>query len=360
MFKKMTAVMLTIVMLAATSVTAFALTPPAPAPVLRFETANQDMLPLRSVAESLGFQVGWIPDTATATLTRDGETIYVPTGGNAESVIQSGVLYVPRLFVENQLRASVVYRDGPMATVYIYDLRQDVPQMPVPPTPPTTEGPNAYELLNLANEALMQAGSLLMTSETVMIMTSEGETIEMLMSGVIAQVIRSETDMDMRMEMTTRVMDMEIPSLTYFRNGILYMEVLGEWIMLEVPIEEMIEQTGMVSFPEHAVTDQMVGEVDGLIQLSFTLSGTAMDDFVAASFGALGDLGVEGLEMRIGDITVVSLLDEDGVLRIMYVTMDMSVEFEGIETVMAMIMRSEVVQLGDVIIEFPAELDEVE
>jgi len=415
MFKKMMAALLVATMLMGMGVTAFANEMPSQAVVLRFEIGNpaytrdgverqsidgvapfadpgsdRMMLPLRTVAEALGANVDWIEATRTILISRDGVTVSIPVdeplpGGVGMPVIVDGRTFVPIDYVAQELGAEV--RQGTDAqAVYVYD----APQAPVVPEPveyeeaaeveiveaveeyeeieaPYIESITAYELLTRSSEALTEAGSIFMTSIANMTMVLDGETMDLVMISETAQVIRSETDIDMRMESITTVESallpeaMVAPSVVYFRDGMFYFDMMGIQGKMSMPLEEIIEQAGFIEFPEDAIISQVISEGDAGTELTFTVSGSGMESAMESmTSGMLGMLDIDEMSINIGDSHVAALIDEDGMMRSMVVYMTMSMELEGIMVSMSMDMLIEVVQVGGVTIDFPAHLDTFE
>ena len=335
-----------------------------------FIEGGRTMLPLHTVAEVMGAELGWDPETRTATLTRGDDVVTLVIGeelpGNMGTpLIRDGRTFVPVAFVAEELGAETSWV-ADTRTVYITGLAPAQATPPVAMLPSPDAGESLYEKFNAANEALMEAGSFRMVSESVMVMdVAYGEevmTVEIASAMIIDQVIRSETDIDMRMEMISEAEGETITSVSYFRDGVLYMELLGEWSRMEIPIAEMIEQVGVVTFPEEAITSEVMEETEDGYVLGFTIDSEAMTELMATMLGALGAMGFEaeiGLDIEISDIEMVAFLDADGALTSMVMVMGMSVEAEGVAISLVMEMVSEITQVGDVEVEFPAELDEL-
>ena len=247
----------------------------------------------------------------------------------------------------------------------VVEMPTPMPMPTVPMLPEAIDGQTAYELFMLANDALIQAGSVLMETESVSTITMDlmgmFEEIEMRQVGTIAQVIRSETDMDLRMEMTTptHAMGESIPMLSYFRDGTMYVYMMGEWVTMGISLTDIMAQTGLITFPEDAIERQSIEALaDGSHILRFIMQGDAMTEVVDAALGALAGMldGVD-MQMQIGDILVASTVDADGNMLDMYMEMLMTIEVEGMSVIMLSEMHSTVVQLGGVNIDFPEELD---
>jgi hypothetical protein len=207
----------------------------------------------------------------------------------------------------------------------------------------------------------VEAGSALIFSETAMEMVIDGEALEMTMTSAMGQVIRSETDMDLRMESIMFMDGMEIASITYFRDGVYYMDVMGERFSMDLPLETILYQSGIgvVGFPEDAIINQEVREVDEGIFLNFTISGDALSNFTNAMMSdLLSSLGLDDIGMSISDVDFSALIDEEGNLHSMGMAMSYLMEVEGVEIYMNMDMIMLITQIGDVTIDFPDWLDE--
>jgi|GEM_PF-3006202 len=411
MFKKLVAIALTLAVFMGTGVTAAAAEArfQVGSPVYTLNGAQHDivdgvepfiegrrtMLPLHTVAEIMNAELTWNPETRTARLQRGEDSVVLTVGeelpdGMGTPVIRNGRTFVPVAFVAEQFGAETSW-DADARAVYITGLAPVAVAMPllpadIPPTLPDVdvdededededeedyaeetdaEETDVYAKFNAANEALMEAGSFRMVSENVMVMEmvldDEELVIEMTSVMYIDQVIRSETEVDMRMEMVTSVAGHEETSLSYFRDGVLYMEILGEWIKMDMPVADMLEQTGVVTFPEEAITHQAMEGVDGGYAISFTVDGAAMTEMMAAMFEAmemiLGE--AEAPEVELSDVVINAVLDADGMLASMILVMGMSMEVEGVVVVMTMEMVSEIVQIGGVEVAFPELLDEL-
>ena len=410
MFKKVMAIVLTISLFMSIGMVAFANEAAIQATTLRFEISNHIytanglqresvdgagpfiaddgnvMLPLRTAAEALGANVSWNAETRTVIITRNGITLSIAVdeplpGGMGRPVIVDGRTFVPFTYVAQELGTSTSW-DSTTNIFYVYDIRPipaaaeaETPAVPetfddiveeepaeadVQPAQALAEGPTAYELLTKASDALIEAGSVRMTADIVIDMAIDGESFgAMEMTSVIYQVIRSETDIDMRMESTTTIEGETFQSVAYFRDGAYYVDMFGERFRMAMPLEELLGQTGLVEFPEYAVITQDTAVVGGSTQLTFTISGTAMEDLISSMTGEmLNMLGLDDLSMNIGNIAITAVLNEDGNLHTMRSYMTLSMELEGILLVMSMDMFTEVVQIGGVTVNFPDDLDE--
>jgi hypothetical protein len=376
------------------------------------------MVPLRTVAEAFGATVSWVSETRTVVLNMDGTTssfsigeplpgglgmaaivdrrVFVPLdfvafffgttvnideNGNAFYVVESPAEPVVEPVVVESVIIPVVPDvtededlleiDEPDEDIQ-EDLEEDVQEDAEEDVEEdvleedtleeaTADGLSAYELLDRASVALVEAGSALIFSETAMEMVIDGEALEMTMTSAMGQVIRSETDMDLRMESIMFMDGMEIASITYFRDGVYYMDVMGERFSMDLPLETILYQSGIgvVGFPEDAIINQEVREVDEGIFLNFTISGDALSNFTNAMMSdLLSSLGLDDIGMSISDVDFSALIDEEGNLHSMGMAMSYLMEVEGVEIYMNMDMIMLITQIGDVTIDFPDWLDE--
>ncbi|MCL2577355.1 MAG: hypothetical protein FWE27_04815 [Defluviitaleaceae bacterium] len=223
---------------------------------------------------------------------------------------------------------------------------------------------SAYEIYLLASEKLDNVDSMIMDSRTVMNMNMDGETTEMIMDAVIEMVVHSETDIDMRMVSTTKADGMEMPSEVYFRNGIMYMDMMGMQMKMPMPLEDMLEQlqgSGALVFPEEAVLSASMNEVADSTEITFTLSGSVMSDMIdSLTGGMLASMGLDSMSMSVdmGDIEYFAVIDASDMLTAMNMKMSMSMEADGEVIDMDIDMAMDVIRIGGVTINFPDNLDD--
>lgn len=219
---------------------------------------------------------------------------------------------------------------------------------------------SAYEVYTAAAEAMESITAL--EAKTVMDihMEAEGEALDMAMTGVIKEIMHSDTDIELSMVMTTEAMGQEMDVTAYYKDGKYYMETMGQAFVMELPIETAMEQANVESFQfdETAVKDQKVTkEADGTV-LSFTLDGAALNDLISEQLGdMMSQLGSD-TSYDYGDVTFSALVDDEGALR----TTDMAFSFEmtiaGTTVPVEAVMTMEYVAFNDdVTIEAPADTD---
>ena len=326
---------------------------------------SPDLLPLRTVAEALGAMVTWEDDTRTVIVTRDELNLAIPIDyplpdGMGRPVIIEGRTYVPKIFLTQAMYAHVEWYED-TRTAYVFDWNNIEPE-PMPTVPPVFPvRPRAYELLNRAGEVLIESGSVMMTTESLMSISMLGETIEVQQSGTVAQVIRSETDVDIRMDLTTTVFGTEMQMISYFRDGTVYVNILDEWVKMEMPMEDFLAQTGMhmAYQEENIISENIVSTGEGYL-INYTLAGVDIISMIEASMVGMEDLDLDHFELNMSDAVITTLIDRDGTLRSMDMFMTMEIVVQDTLVSTAVEMRNVVIQMGDVEIDFPEELDEIE
>ena len=222
----------------------------------------------------------------------------------------------------------------------------------------------AFDRYMRASEALMEAGSLKMESQSVMVMAFDGEVEEIRSTATASQVIHSETNVDMHMEMLMTVQGMSIPTTIYFRNGWYYMDMMGMGMRMPFPLEDVLEQAnaGLLDFSEDAITFQEVRNIDSGLELVFRLDASAMSDLLDGMVsGMLETIGLSedmGITMNFGDIDFSVILNDADELQSMDMAFTYTMEFEGEVIDVSMSTYTQIVQVGGVTINFPDYLDD--
>jgi len=220
----------------------------------------------------------------------------------------------------------------------------------------------AHAMYIAAEQAIMDAGSMLVTSVTNTVMHIEGQIVDSTANSTLSMVFHGTDDFDMMMEMVT-ILDlpegpMEIPMTTYYRDGTVYIYMDGEGIKMDLAMEDVMDlaESGLIDFDESAILMQEVNEVDGGTELSFILDSEAMSDMIDGMLAGMGHVGA-GIAMD-GDIEFTVLLDENGDIQAVDMWMSMSYEDDG-EVIFTMEMNQvSVYEIGGVTIDFPDYLDD--
>ena len=364
MLKKMLAVMLVVCSMT------FMTTVPAYAATLRFEIDNpyftldgetresidgippfmdatRTMVPLRTIAEALGAYVSWDFENGVATIDHGGVVLTISPGetlpyGMGMPVLESGRIFVPLDYITYAFGLNVRW-DGEASAAYVYNAYVYNIEATL----------DAFAIMARANEALVDEGSVLMSIETIMFMTFFDDTDELVMEmrslGSVAQIIRSETDIDIRIEMVIDTEEGPYTTISYFRDGVFYLYDSGEWLRSDSLAAGIPDFIGLTAFDEQAVRYQMITE-DGSA-VFFILDGTLTDNVTV-------DLGIPGdFEIEMGNVQVLATFDGYLPSNIIVHT-EYILWFEDFGVYVESEIRTDIVQLGGVTIEFPEALDE--
>ena len=237
------------------------------------------------------------------------------------------------------------------------------------------ESAEAFELYQqmMENMANVESLDMDMVSTINMDMTEFlGMTVTIVTTGNIRQVMRSETDVDMAMDLTTTMMGDTTSMKMYFRDGVFYteMEMFGEVIRysMPMPLEELIDSGAaggmddLIDFDEDAIRDFSVSTENGSTIIEFTLDGNAINDLMDQVMAQLESLAMyeDDMSIVIGDVSVEVAIDANGMMQSYRMIADMDITLEGESFSMSMDTEITVNSYNDVTIAFPDDLEEWE
>jgi len=227
----------------------------------------------------------------------------------------------------------------------------------------------AYQLYRQMMAAMSGVESIDMDMSSAIDIDMGWDAMTMVMHGNIRQVMRSETDVDMAMNMTTNAMGMDMPMTMYFTGGVMYveMEMFGEFVRYSMPmsLEEALAQQGnisMLDFPENAIRSFDVSTRGGDTQIALTLDGSSVTELLDQAMEMLPALGLPaiGTNMTIGDVTIEATMGADNMLQSYRMAADIAITSGGETFSMSMDTTIIVNSYNDVTIIFPDNLDEFE
>lgn len=240
------------------------------------------------------------------------------------------------------------------------------------------EGTGAYELYRQMMTVMNNVESIDMDISVTLDMIMDGEAVNTVSTGNIKQVIRSETDIDMVMNLDMVAEDMSMPMTMYFTGGVLYMEtvdVMGMTLRdrMAMSLEDamnMAHGVEVLDFPENAIKDFSISnQGGGSRKIEFSLDGgalTALTEQAMVWIGQLEDIGmyVEDFSIEIGDVTCEIVISSSGMLQSyrMVAQIDINMTVDGENTSMSMNMDTSMTvnSYNDVTVTFPDDLDEWE
>ena len=328
------------------------------------------LVPARDVFEQLGFEVDWDEEARHVYLMRGDDLVVIKIDSD--------------LFLVNgeELRLDVSARIIGYSTMvplrailegvgYYVGWDAGANTVLVSSTPIVS----AFDMLIAAgeamDEAILEAGSARFTMIQHTLSVVEGlfgGEEEVIIVSVVDQVVRSATDMDLRIEQEISENGRISSSVSYFRGGVLYTEFDGEWSGQEMSLEDVLESvTGMADIAgmlrEHVVSQEITETEEGF-RLDFVLVGSFFADMISGQFESLGIMGEDiDIELIFDDVEMVVLIGFDGLtrssdIRMAWVTV-MSIFGMEIPANQLVGIRFEIEQIGGIAVEFPGVLDEL-
>ena len=220
----------------------------------------------------------------------------------------------------------------------------------------------AIQLYTKVNEAANNAKSCEADMTMDMSMDALGETMSIKMSGNTKQVIRSQTDIDMYMDMNMDMFGQSANVSYFYKEGFIYMDVMGMKIKTPTGLEEAVAQAGNLNLDikEDIVKKSEVKDEGENKVLSFELdaekTSKALLDAMGAmqqSLDALGDT-----EIKFSNVQYTAVVDKDENLVSEIMIADMTMKVDGQEINAKYNITVENIKYNTVeAIDFPADLD---
>jgi hypothetical protein len=221
-----------------------------------------------------------------------------------------------------------------------------------------------YELYAVAAAAMNEAAGIEMDMD--MTTSVEGDAAgfdsDLKMTSNLKMFKKSDTDFEMEMRQTTNVLGTAVDTTSYFKDGNMYINMGEEKMKMALPMEDAIAQANAsaMEFEQSAIKNSSSKDVDNGKEVSFTVSGDALKDYMEkGTQGALAGLGT-GLDMSFGDATITSVIDSDGNMVSLSMKMTFDMSADGEKTAMTISIDMHNIVIGDIVIDFPADLDSYE
>jgi hypothetical protein len=225
-------------------------------------------------------------------------------------------------------------------------------------------GTKTYDIYMNALEKLNKAESVLYKGKMNMEVAGD-ECFSLKADFEVSQVTRSESDMDLKMVMSIDMYGMKLKTTSYFKDGFLYTETMGHKMKMEMPLEEAIsQQLSMkpIEFPATAIKNETVKDTkDGGKKISFKLDGSAVDDLMdMLDLDGLGISDDGSMDMKFNDFELSVTVDNNGDFKTL--KMDFAIDINANGEAMNIIynITMNIVQIGGVTVNFPADLDTYE
>ncbi|MDR2089438.1 MAG: copper amine oxidase N-terminal domain-containing protein [Clostridiales Family XIII bacterium] len=301
--------------------------------------------------------------TKTLSAIYDDISIYVnddeispkDASGNAVApFIAGGTTYLPVRAVAEALGLSVSW-DGATKSVYLGEQPGDAADSASDVAEDAADN-TAYAKYEAAAKALEAAGSYASDLNGNVSMTTGAEKMETKMSGEIKVVNHSDTDIELAAKTTAVVSGIKSEVNTYYRNGFLYMEVAGEKLKLEMPIEQALKQARQDPGLQFAASAVKAQSVDGNT-IKLTFDGSKLADTANAVLDGVDALGAAGASYdKMSDVECTVTLDDKGALKSIRTLFSTDLTVGDTKVSAAYDLTTDYTQIGGVSITAPADL----
>lgn len=190
---------------------------------------------------------------------------------------------------------------------------------------------------NMSVAAPENLTSMSCTMEMLMDMEMAGEKVLMNTEMSLKQLMLSETDMQLAMDMKLDMGPQGSANTTiFYKDGYMYQAVEDSKMKYALPLDVALEQANTdqmqinkIDFVDAAVKEADVKDVDGGKQVTILLDGEAMADFASEMMAsALATLGQEA-KIKFDDILVIAQLNNDNIPVLQSMVFSAEIEVAG-------------------------------
>ncbi|MDR2296055.1 MAG: copper amine oxidase N-terminal domain-containing protein, partial [Clostridiales Family XIII bacterium] len=268
--------------------------------------------------------------------------------GNAvEPFIADGTTYLPVRAVAEALGFAVSW-DGATKSIYVGE------QPEVAAAADNEANSAVYAKYRAAADAIEAADSYEASISGDTIITADGKKTEMTLAGSIKLIKHSDTDVEFISETTATVAGTEVAANVYYKDGILYTEAGGEKIKMALPLEAALAkaQTSGVEIEEEAIkTQSMDGDT-----ITFTLDGGKLSELANAALSGLKEFLPTSGSYAFGDAVCTTTLDAEGALKDIRIAFSLDLTIEDAITTLSYDLTTSYTRVGGVSITAPTDL----
>ncbi len=238
----------------------------------------------------------------------------------------------------------------------------------------STSQMSAFEIYQITQEKIEATGQIAADMDmsmafTINIADAEPITMDSQMTGSLQQVMKSETDMDLAMEMTVDSMGTSSLMMGYYTEGYYYTEMEGIKYKVQMDMEDALATVSTLNstdfdLTEDSIISSSVTEAGGITTVNLLIDGDQMSEDVRDMMSALENMVGEGAyDMLFEDIDMTITVDEDYNMLSSDVYMAMTIVIPDDGTVgemsagMEMQMYMEVTATEGVVVELPEDLE---
>lgn len=235
---------------------------------------------------------------------------------------------------------------------------EEEPEEVQPEEEESAEG-SAYDIYVKAAEALNAVDSLRMDMTISMGLEIEDVTQSLTISTYSEQVYISETEIDMKMDITMDIAGEVTNTLMYYKDGMAFMEMYGMKMKQPMDFAEVAQQgrANTMAFPQEAIMSQSMNEVSGNKEISFTLDGNALSGEMLEQMNSLDPQTAGSDEATFGVIEMEVVVDSSGNIKSYNISSPYETTTSGYVVSGNMDISMEILQIGGVTVDFPTDLD---
>jgi len=221
---------------------------------------------------------------------------------------------------------------------------------------------DAFELLENSHEVMADVDSMEMEFDIEVSVDAGFMSMTMPIDGRLAM----DTNANMSMEMGMSMMELDMSMEMYFRDGYLYMNEDGQRDVMPMDVgtarDEMVGTLAIgTDIDENQVEEATVERIDDGYRLEFILdTDQGGIDFVDGFIeGFVSTLAEPGTRSDLESASMVIYLDEDYYHTSVQMEIELAMRIDGMDADVTVGMIMDVVQIGNVTVQFPAWLDDM-
>ena len=203
---------------------------------------------------------------------------------------------------------------------------------------------DAYDLYIEMTEAMQDVKSADASADIDMKMIISGEEFDIGIKMDMQQVVRSETDIELKADMTIDLGSIgaligmkEISMHMYFVDGFMYYDMLGQKIKMDIDIEEAVEMLNAADFSassfkfeKDAISSSEVKTVGGDKEISFVLKGEVLNEMLDNFLAPLmQNMGMGDIAINFGDVSYNALIGKDSLPKEEHMIFAVEIEVMG-------------------------------
>jgi len=220
--------------------------------------------------------------------------------------------------------------------------------------------PKAYDTYEAMTAAMEDITSMEVELTGSVAIKIGGDRMDMLFDASVQQIVGDEDDTQMVMTMNAYILGQKMGITTYYKDGYMYQDTMGEKYKMKLDLEEFAAQTGTgdVDFDRSAIINSSYKDVPAGQQLVFELDPAFINNaLVGAMDTMVGDVGgIDNLKVQSVAYTIVA--GEDNIMKSYDMEMTMGMMLLGNYVTMDYIIESEIVSINTLTaLSYPSDLD---